>query len=452
MFLRRTRGLVDFLAAALCLWAAIYHTPVGAALRSVGGRVLGVKSSARPLLAYYSGGVYEAIEVKVPVRAPPPWLVAAELTPSEALGYGAWAAYGRLPPSRRAEAEALARRYGADPRAFDDPRSGPPELSRLLTAAGADLGSEDAAVLALFSGYEMSRYAAERARAEGADPTLEELARQLPPGLEDEIGGASEAMVLGTAYSLSWPVPPSTPITSPFGMRVHPTLGTRKMHTGVDLGVPVGTEVKAVAGGVVRRASNDAVNGKLVVVDHGRGVTTAYCHNSELMVAPGQPVVRGAVLAHSGNTGRSTGPHLHYQLELGNEPMDPLRLRPGGKPSGPELSAKLASERKLEVRGSGFGPRARLVASLSHCTRGAKEVEADATGSFVVSFAPSRGCELSCGRAGEPLVVLAKGGSQREVRSEPVSCPNPRGPARPVLDGGHGDAPPSPSPANATEY
>ena len=63
------------------------------------------------------------------------------------------------------------------------------------------------------------------------------------------------------------------------------------------------------------------------MLDHGRGVTTAYCHNSELVVAVGQRVERGQLVARSGNTGRSTGPHLHYQLELAARPMDPLKFR-----------------------------------------------------------------------------------------------------------------------------
>jgi murein DD-endopeptidase MepM/ murein hydrolase activator NlpD len=116
-------------------------------------------------------------------------------------------------------------------------------------------------------------------------------------------------------------------VSSPFGERIHPVLGTRKMHTGVDLSVPTGTAVSAVSAAVVRRASEDAVNGRVLVLDHGRGVTTAYCHNSELLVRVGERVERGQLIARSGNTGRSTGPHLHYQLELAARPVDPLKFR-----------------------------------------------------------------------------------------------------------------------------
>ena len=137
--------------------------------------------------------------------------------------------------------------------------------------------------------------------------------------------------MLGTAYGLSWPVAPGTRVSSPFGWRNHPTLGYGKMHTGVDLSVPEGTPVKVVADGIVRRASEDAVNGKVVIVEHGHGVATAYCHNSRLLVVTGQKVTAGDVIADSGTTGRSTGPHVHYQLELGHKPMDPFAFR-GSKP------------------------------------------------------------------------------------------------------------------------
>jgi murein DD-endopeptidase len=77
----------------------------------------------------------------------------------------------------------------------------------------------------------------------------------------------------------------------------------------------------------VRRASSDGVNGRIVVIDHGRGVSTLYCHNDALLVRNGQLVERGQIIARSGNSGLSTGPHLHYQLDLAGQPADPLRYR-----------------------------------------------------------------------------------------------------------------------------
>jgi murein DD-endopeptidase len=93
------------------------------------------------------------------------------------------------------------------------------------------------------------------------------------------------------------------------------------------LSVPEGSDVHATAAGTVIRVSEDALNGKLVIVDHGRGVTTAYCHNSAFRVTLGQVVKEGDVIAYSGNTGRSTGPHVHYQLELAHRPVDPFLFK-----------------------------------------------------------------------------------------------------------------------------
>ena len=78
---------------------------------------------------------------------------------------------------------------------------------------------------------------------------------------------------------------------------------------------------------MVRRASSDGINGRIVVLDHGHGVVTTYCHNDALLVRDGQRVDKGQTIARSGSTGLTTGPHLHYQIDLAGEPVDPLRFR-----------------------------------------------------------------------------------------------------------------------------
>ena len=110
-------------------------------------------------------------------------------------------------------------------------------------------------------------------------------------------------------------------------MREHPVLGGQRLHAGVDLGVPVGTEIHAVAPGIVRRASEDSVTGLALAIDHGSGVSTVYFHNDALLVRKGDHVAQGQIVSRSGNSGRSTGPHLHYQLDLPSGPVDPLRFR-----------------------------------------------------------------------------------------------------------------------------
>jgi murein DD-endopeptidase MepM/ murein hydrolase activator NlpD len=89
---------------------------------------------------------------------------------------------------------------------------------------------------------------------------------------------------------------------------------------------------------VVRRASSDELNGRVILIDHGRGVATVYCHNDELLVRVGEKVEKGQAIARSGNSGRSTGPHLHYQLDLAGQAVDPLRYRSGHPKRGPSLA------------------------------------------------------------------------------------------------------------------
>ncbi len=328
MFRATSRGLLDFVAAALCLWAAAWHTPVGALGRSLLARLTDSTTSARPLLAYFNGGVYDAKEVQPPsgleLPVAPTTDGLAGVPKGSALGRGAWAVLARQSPEGRRGAEALMQQYQLSSIATPD------DVTTLVTRAKADFDTDEGAVLALFAGPQLARYAVSRAHGEGRVATLEALARQLPPGSTLALEATSQALMFGAAYGLSWPVSPATRVTSPFGYRTHPTLGTHRLHTGVDLSVPEGTAVRAVAAGVVRRASEDDVNGKVVIIDHGRGVSTAYCHNSRLMVTTGQTVSAGELVSESGNTGRSTGPHLHYQLELGRRPVDPFLFRGAG--------------------------------------------------------------------------------------------------------------------------
>lgn len=324
-FSRPSRGFLDFIGATLCLWAAAYHTPIGAMVRGAVSRITSTRTTARPLLAYYTGGVYDAHEVEAPTvtTVVPDIEVLTTIPPGRALGRGVYAAAQQLEPRQRRVVDELAKHYNL-------PFASPEDAAALVERAKVDLhGSEDAAVLAIFAGYDVAKYASERAGAEGR--TLEILAAQLPPSSTTAVTAASTALMLGTAYGLSWPVAPGTRVSSPFGWRNHPILGRGQFHTGVDLSVPEGTPVKVVADGTVRRSSEDAVNGRVVIIEHGRGVSTAYCHNSQLLVTTGQRVKAGDTIAWSGTTGRSTGPHVHYQLELGHKPMDPFTFR-GSKP------------------------------------------------------------------------------------------------------------------------
>lgn len=112
-------------------------------------------------------------------------------------------------------------------------------------------------------------------------------------------------------------------ITSEFGYRPSPISGQLKLHQGLDFGAPPGAPVYATADGVVSFAGFDSEYGKLVSIDHGYGVVTRYAHNSELFVVVSQKVKRGDVISAVGNTGRSTGPHCHYEVRVNGVPVDP---------------------------------------------------------------------------------------------------------------------------------
>ena len=118
--------------------------------------------------------------------------------------------------------------------------------------------------------------------------------------------------------------PARGPIGSRFGYRIDPINGKQKMHAGVDMTVPPGTPVRAPADGVVSFAGWDEMYGKLVSIDHGYGVLTRFAHNSQLYVQVGQKVSKYDVISASGSTGRSTGPHLHYEVRVNGVPVNPM--------------------------------------------------------------------------------------------------------------------------------
>lgn len=115
----------------------------------------------------------------------------------------------------------------------------------------------------------------------------------------------------------------SYPITSPFGMRFHPVLGYSRLHAGMDIGVPMGTPVYALKDGVVIAAQSMSGYGNVVMINHG-DITTVYGHNSSLNVSVGQSVKGGQLISHSGNSGVSSGPHLHFEVRNSSgQPIEP---------------------------------------------------------------------------------------------------------------------------------
>jgi murein DD-endopeptidase MepM/ murein hydrolase activator NlpD len=121
-------------------------------------------------------------------------------------------------------------------------------------------------------------------------------------------------------------------ISSRYGSRVDPFLGRPALHTGIDFRSPKGFPVRATAAGTVVTSEYTGGYGKMVEIDHGNGVTTRYGHMNRLLVKAGDKITKGTVVGRVGSTGRSTGPHLHYEVRVDGNPIDPMRyIRAGGE-------------------------------------------------------------------------------------------------------------------------
>lgn len=117
--------------------------------------------------------------------------------------------------------------------------------------------------------------------------------------------------------------PSDGPTSSPFGWRVHPVLGYRRFHAGLDFAASYGSTIRAADSGTVIFAGWYGGYGRAVIINHGHGITTLYGHSSELYVSEGQTVQRGQAIAAVGSTGLSTGPHLHFEVRRNGTPVNP---------------------------------------------------------------------------------------------------------------------------------
>jgi murein DD-endopeptidase MepM/ murein hydrolase activator NlpD len=150
-------------------------------------------------------------------------------------------------------------------------------------------------------------------------------------------------------------------VGSPFGWRIDPFTGHQALHTGLDFASNVGTPITAAAGGVVITQQLHPEYGNMVEIDHGNGLVTRYAHASKVFVHRGDLVKRGQKLAEVGTTGRSTGPHLHFEVLVGGVPQDPQKfLDAGMKAQGAAQVAALAPRRGAHGRPNG------LVATAAH--------------------------------------------------------------------------------------
>jgi len=184
-----------------------------------------------------------------------------------------------------------------------------PELPQALLTLATESNST------LEASYNASLYAFNLMKTTALDPPPDPVIRALIPTPTFD----------RSAMPTLWPV--RGQITGGFGERMDPLSGEEARHPGIDISAPKGTEVFASADGVVIEAGrHESGYGNEIVIDHGRGVSTKYGHLSAVYVVEGQEVKAGEVIGAVGMTGKTTGPHLHYEVRVGQTPVNPVKF------------------------------------------------------------------------------------------------------------------------------
>lgn len=168
----------------------------------------------------------------------------------------------------------------------------------------------------------LSQINSQIAAAEQHKDGLEEDAKRL----ERELA-ALQAKSGERPGSIAWPV--DGWVSSLFGYRIHPILGTKRLHTGIDIAAMSGSPISAAAPGVVILSGPYGGYGNAVVIDHGGGLATLYAHQSKIVVSKGQSLATGDLLGYVGCTGLCTGPHLHFETRENGVPVDPMKYLRG---------------------------------------------------------------------------------------------------------------------------
>lgn len=331
---RKRRGLLDAVLMAVLVYAVYAKTPLGAIVETAVNVARGQKD--RPSwLATFKGretavrvsddAVADATAAEGALPPPIAQAAAAHGVDAEALAslfsiHGACTASAcdmQAPPRASAVLAALAGKK----------RLSPDEAARALAAGRKDLeGDLELAIEALWVGPIPVKLAVEQARRSALpDPRdVEAHADFLSPSLRrGPLQGALAVVAVYRLRTLAWPAASSFRITSPYGDRIHPVTGLKSFHNGTDIGTPAGTPLVAAHKGAVKRQSRDSISGNYVILDHGLGLQTTYCHLTEAGVVEGARVKRKDVVGLSGATGRVTGPHLHYILRVREQTVDP---------------------------------------------------------------------------------------------------------------------------------
>jgi len=232
----------------------------------------------------------------------------------------------------RSEREALKTQYRTLESAVTSANAKLDSLQSLATEVALTYGFGDerrprfpSAVLALAtqtnasvdSSFRASLYAFNLIRRASLDPDGNDLGR----------GMFSNPLIARTTVPSLWPV--RGQITAGFGQRMDPFSGEGAFHAGVDISAPSGTRVEAAADGIVLEAGPESGYGNEILIDHGYGLTTKYGHLSRIFVVVGQVLKRGQVIGAVGMTGKTTGPHLHYEVHVKDTPVNPTKYLHG---------------------------------------------------------------------------------------------------------------------------
>jgi len=204
---------------------------------------------------------------------------------------------------------------------------------KLRVVAGLDKGEEQPSTLAMGGAETQSRSALLEALKQHTGPLVDWVTRDLE-ALGQEINSRElsfrelktlleEKRSLLASTPTIWPV--KGMFTGGYGYRHSPFTGLREMHEGLDVAAPHGTPIVATADGVVSFSGPLSAFGNVVFINHGHGFTTFYAHNSSNRVKEGQMVKRGEVIAYIGTSGRTTGPHVHYEVQVNGVTVNPLK-------------------------------------------------------------------------------------------------------------------------------
>ncbi|MBD2449413.1 peptidoglycan DD-metalloendopeptidase family protein [Nostoc sp. FACHB-152] len=195
-------------------------------------------------------------------------------------------------------------------------------IRQQLLAQKADYQAQAQSQSELIQRLNSDRQALEAAenQLERDSQNLESLIQEKVAALEGKTNSRTSIIIRGTGM---FTYPSNAPTSSPFGWRMHPVLGYRRFHAGLDFAASYGSTIRAADSGTVIFAGWYGGYGRAVIIDHGNGLTTLYGHTSELFVSEGQGVQRGQAIAAVGSTGLSTGPHLHFEVRRHGTPVNP---------------------------------------------------------------------------------------------------------------------------------